>query len=88
MQAAYKASFKVYDDIAAKNAKFKKFYDSWKAFREEEYLWFRVCGEHLRELRLYRERTGTPPQGIALATAAWVPSPSTAVEREIPSNLT
>ena len=43
MQAAYKASFKVYDDIAAKNAKFKKFYESWKAFREEEYLWFRVA---------------------------------------------
>jgi len=43
MQAAYKASFKVYDRIAAKNANFKQFYESWKAFREEEYLWFRVC---------------------------------------------
>jgi TRAP-type mannitol/chloroaromatic compound transport system substrate-binding protein len=43
MQAAYKASFEIYDDIAAKNAKFKKVYESWKAFREEEYLWFRVA---------------------------------------------
>ena len=42
MQAAYKASFEVYDEIAAKNANFKKFYESWKAFREDEYLWFRV----------------------------------------------
>jgi TRAP-type mannitol/chloroaromatic compound transport system substrate-binding protein len=43
MQAAYKASFEVYDEIAAKNPKFKKMYEAWKAFREEEYLWFRVA---------------------------------------------
>ena len=43
MQAAYKASFEVYDEIAAKNPRFKKVYESWKAFREEEYLWFRVA---------------------------------------------
>jgi len=43
MQAAYKASFEVYDEIAAKNANFKKVYESWKAFREDEFLWFRVA---------------------------------------------
>jgi len=43
MQAAYKASFEVYDEIAAKNPKFKKLYESWKAFREDEFLWFRVA---------------------------------------------
>jgi TRAP-type mannitol/chloroaromatic compound transport system substrate-binding protein len=43
MQAAYKASFEVYDEIAAKNPKFKKVYDSWLAFRGDEYLWFRVA---------------------------------------------
>ena len=43
MQAAYKASFEVYDEIAAKNAKFKKVFDAWKAFREDQYLWFRVA---------------------------------------------
>src|SRR5262245_50170519 len=43
MQAAYKASFEVYDEIAAKNAKFKKIFDAWKAFREDGYLWFRVA---------------------------------------------
>ncbi len=42
MQAAYKASFEVYDEIAAKNPTFKKTFEAWKAFREEEYLWFRV----------------------------------------------
>ena len=43
MQAAYKASFEIYEEIAAKNPKFKKVYDSWAAFREQEYLWFRVA---------------------------------------------
>ena len=43
MQAAYKASFEVYDEISATNAKFKKVYESWKAFREDEFLWFRVA---------------------------------------------
>ena len=28
---------------AAKNPKFKKVYDSWKPFRNEEILWFRVA---------------------------------------------
>src|SRR4051812_44282769 len=43
MQAAYKAAFEVYDDIAAKNPRFKKVYDAWRAFREDQYLWFRVA---------------------------------------------
>jgi TRAP-type mannitol/chloroaromatic compound transport system substrate-binding protein len=43
MQAAYKASFEVYDDMAAKNPMFAKMYASWKAFREGEYVWFRVA---------------------------------------------
>ena len=43
MQAAYKAAFELYDEIAAKNPKFKKIYDPWQAFREDQYLWFRVA---------------------------------------------
>ena len=42
MQAAYKTAFELYDELAAKNADFKKVYDHWKAFRETEYGWFRV----------------------------------------------
>jgi len=42
MQAAYKAAFEIYDDLAAKNPKWKKIYEPWTKFREEEYLWFRV----------------------------------------------
>jgi TRAP-type mannitol/chloroaromatic compound transport system substrate-binding protein len=43
MEAAYKASNEVYDEISAKNPEFKKIYDSYKAFRGEEYLWFQVA---------------------------------------------
>jgi TRAP-type mannitol/chloroaromatic compound transport system substrate-binding protein len=43
LRACEKATFELYDDIAAKNANFKKVYDSWKAFREDELLWFSVA---------------------------------------------
>jgi len=43
MDAAYKAANEVYDEFSAKNADFKKIYDSYKAFRGEEYLWFQVA---------------------------------------------
>jgi TRAP-type mannitol/chloroaromatic compound transport system substrate-binding protein len=43
MTACYKAAFELYDEISAQNAKFKKVYEAWKKFREEEYLWFRVA---------------------------------------------
>jgi TRAP-type mannitol/chloroaromatic compound transport system substrate-binding protein len=42
MQAAYKASFEIYDELSAKNPKWKKIYEAWSKFRDEEYLWFRV----------------------------------------------
>ncbi len=54
MQAAYKASFEVYEEISAKNPKFKKVYDSWLAFRSEVYLWFRVA-ENTFENFVYAE---------------------------------
>ena len=36
LAACYKATTETYDEIAAKNAKFKKIYEPWKAFREEQ----------------------------------------------------
>src|ERR687893_2875777 len=42
MEAAFKASNELFDEISAKNADFKKIYDSMRAFRNEEYLWFQV----------------------------------------------
>jgi TRAP-type mannitol/chloroaromatic compound transport system substrate-binding protein len=43
MEASYTAAFQLYDETAASNAKFKKIYDAWKPFRDEQYLWFRVA---------------------------------------------
>jgi TRAP-type mannitol/chloroaromatic compound transport system substrate-binding protein len=43
MAAAYDIAFDLYEEMAAKNPKFKKIYDSWKPFRDEAYLWFRVA---------------------------------------------
>ena len=43
LEAAYKASFQIYDEIAAQNPKFKKIYDPWRKFRDDQYLWFRVA---------------------------------------------
>ena len=43
MEACYSAAVQLYDETSAKNPKFKKVYDSWKAFRNEQVLWFRVA---------------------------------------------
>jgi TRAP-type mannitol/chloroaromatic compound transport system substrate-binding protein len=43
MEGCFKAANEVWADISAKNPRFKKVYDSWRAFRNEEILWFRVC---------------------------------------------
>jgi TRAP-type mannitol/chloroaromatic compound transport system substrate-binding protein len=43
MEAAYKAANELYDELSAKSADWKKLYDSMRAFRNEEYLWFQVA---------------------------------------------
>ena len=43
LEACYNAAVELYSETSAKNAKFKKVFDSWKAFRNDEVLWFRVA---------------------------------------------
>ena len=43
MAACYKASREVYDGIAEKNAKFRKVYEPWKKFRDEQVQWFSIA---------------------------------------------
>ncbi|WP_210493502.1 TRAP transporter substrate-binding protein [Microvirga antarctica] len=43
LDASHKEAFKLYGEIAAGNEKFKKMYESWNAFREKEYTWFRIA---------------------------------------------
>jgi TRAP-type mannitol/chloroaromatic compound transport system substrate-binding protein len=42
MLASWKAANEVFDETAASNPKFKKVYEPWRKFRDEEVLWFRV----------------------------------------------
>ena len=43
MEAAFNASNELYAELSAKSPKFKKIYENWRPFRNEEILWFRVC---------------------------------------------
>jgi len=43
MEASYKAAVEVMDEEAAKNAKFKKIYEPWKRFRQDQNQWFSVA---------------------------------------------
>ena len=43
MAACYKATQEVYDGIAEKNANFKKVYEPWKKFRDEQVQWFSIA---------------------------------------------
>ena len=43
LTAAYKASLEVYAEASQKSPAFKKIYDSMRAFRDEQLLWFRVA---------------------------------------------
>lgn len=45
LDACYKASNEVYQDLCAKNPQFKKTYDAMTAIRAEEFLWFQLS-EH------------------------------------------
>jgi len=43
MEACYKAATDTYNEVGAKNAEFKKVYDSMMAFRGDAYLWWQVA---------------------------------------------
>ena len=47
MKAAHKASFEMYEEEAEKNPSWKKIYEPWKKFREDEFLWHRVAEQNL-----------------------------------------
>jgi TRAP-type mannitol/chloroaromatic compound transport system substrate-binding protein len=56
MEACLKAAFEVYADVSAKNADFKKIWESMLAFRNDAYLWWRVA-EYTYDDFLIRNRT-------------------------------
>lgn len=58
MDACLKAAFEVYAEVSAKNADFKKVWESMLAFRNEQYLWWQVA-EYSYDSYLIRTRTRT-----------------------------
>ncbi len=43
MEACEKAAYELYDELQAKSEHWKRVYPSWKKFRDEQFLWFRVA---------------------------------------------
>ena len=43
MEACYKATHELYDEIAAKNSRFRKIYEPWRKFRDEQIAWFSIA---------------------------------------------
>jgi TRAP-type mannitol/chloroaromatic compound transport system substrate-binding protein len=43
MEAAQKAAFELYEELAAQSKHFKRIYDGWLNFRADQFLWFRVA---------------------------------------------
>ncbi|TYC62245.1 twin-arginine translocation signal domain-containing protein [Zoogloea oleivorans] len=43
MAAGYKVATELYEETAAKNPKFKKIYEPWKKFRDDQLQWFAVA---------------------------------------------
>ncbi len=58
MAACYKATVETYDEIATKNAKFKKIYEPWKKFRNEQIEWFAVAENRFDNFMAAVERMG------------------------------
>jgi len=59
LSVCYKATTETYDEIAGKNAKFKKIYEPWKAFRAEQVSWFAVTENRFDNFMIAAERLAT-----------------------------
>jgi len=57
MTACFKASLEVMDETMAKNAAFKKVYEPWKKFRDEEILWMSVSEKNFDDFMIGATRS-------------------------------
>ena len=55
MEACYKATNEVMEEESAKNAKFKKIYEPWKRFRQDQNQWFSVAEVPLQNFMITRK---------------------------------
>jgi TRAP-type mannitol/chloroaromatic compound transport system substrate-binding protein len=57
LAACYKASTEVFDEIATRNAKFRKVYEPWKRFRDEQVQWFSIAENRYDNFMVSAQRT-------------------------------
>jgi TRAP-type mannitol/chloroaromatic compound transport system substrate-binding protein len=62
MDACYKAAEQLYAETSAKNAKFKKVYEPWKAFIDNENQWFQVADNTFDNFMIRRARAAMHPK--------------------------
>jgi TRAP-type mannitol/chloroaromatic compound transport system substrate-binding protein len=55
MEASYKAAVTTMEEEAAKNAKFKKIYDPWKRFLQDQNQWFSVAEAPMQNFMISRK---------------------------------
>jgi TRAP-type mannitol/chloroaromatic compound transport system substrate-binding protein len=60
LEAAYKASFETFEEIAARDEDFRTLYGPWKRFLESSNPWFRVAEFSLDGFRLGRDVPAAP----------------------------
>ena len=74
MAACYKAANEVFEETAASNPKFKKVYDSWVRFRNEQVQWFSIAENRYDNFMVaaqrFSQRAPAPAKGAAPAKAA------------------
>lgn len=59
LDACHTASKEVFADINAKNANFKKIYDSQQAFKNDAYLWMQIAEYSFDTYQMIQQRQGT-----------------------------
>ncbi len=56
LEASHKAAVAVMDEEAAKNAKFKKIYEPWKRFRQDQNTWASVAEDTMQSFLIQMGR--------------------------------
>jgi TRAP-type mannitol/chloroaromatic compound transport system substrate-binding protein len=59
LEAAEKASYEIYAEMMDKSPHWKRIYPSWKKFRDEQFLWFRVA-EQAYDNYAFSSKIGQP----------------------------
>jgi TRAP-type mannitol/chloroaromatic compound transport system substrate-binding protein len=62
MAACYKASEENYEEVAVKNAKFRKVWEPWKKFRAEQVQWFSIAEGRFDSFMVGTQRTAQKVQ--------------------------